>query len=78
MCVTDCHDMTLAVKVALNLNTTNQPTQYNQPIHERDISKYVHTLHRTMQIIIMQKTESVVRKRHCIYANSILYHNPDF
>ena len=23
MCVTDCHDMTLAVKVALNLNTTN-------------------------------------------------------
>ena len=26
MCVTDRHDMTLAVKVALNLNTTNQPT----------------------------------------------------
>ena len=25
MCVTDCHDMTLAVKVALNPNTTNQP-----------------------------------------------------
>ena len=25
MWVTDCHDMTLAVKVALNLNTTNQP-----------------------------------------------------
>ena len=24
MCVTDRHDMTLAVKVALNLNTTNQ------------------------------------------------------
>ena len=24
MCVTDCHDMTLAVKVALNPNTTNQ------------------------------------------------------
>ena len=24
MCVTDLHDMTLAVKVALNLNTTNQ------------------------------------------------------
>ena len=23
MCVTDCHDMTLAVKVALNSNTTN-------------------------------------------------------
>ena len=25
MCVTDRHDMTLAVKVALNLNTNNQP-----------------------------------------------------
>ena len=25
MLVTDGHDMTLAVKVALNLNTTNQP-----------------------------------------------------
>ena len=25
ICVTDRHDMTLAVKVALNLNTTNQP-----------------------------------------------------
>ena len=24
MCVTDCHDMTLAVNVALNLITTNQ------------------------------------------------------
>ena len=24
MCVTDCHDMTLAVKVAFNPNTTNQ------------------------------------------------------
>ena len=30
ICVTDCHDMTLAVKVALNPNTTNQPT-----FHER-------------------------------------------
>ena len=26
MCVTDCLDMTLAVKVVLNPNTTNQPT----------------------------------------------------
>ena len=26
MCVNDRHDMTLAVKVALNPNTTNQPT----------------------------------------------------
>ena len=26
ICVTDRHDMTLAVKVALNSNTTNQPT----------------------------------------------------
>ena len=25
MCVTDRHDMTLTAKVALNLNTTNQP-----------------------------------------------------
>ena len=28
ICVTDRHDMTLAVKVALNPNTTNQLTQY--------------------------------------------------
>ena len=27
MCVTDPHDMTLAVKVALNPNTTNQTTK---------------------------------------------------
>ena len=27
MCVTDRHDMTLAVKLALNPNTTNQPTE---------------------------------------------------
>ena len=27
MCVTDRHDMTLAVKVALNPNTTNKPNQ---------------------------------------------------
>ena len=26
MCVTDCHDMTLAVKVVLNPNTSNVPT----------------------------------------------------
>ena len=29
MCVTDRHDMTLAVNVALNLNTTNQPTYFS-------------------------------------------------
>ena len=26
MCITNCHDMTLAVKVALNPNTTNYPS----------------------------------------------------
>ena len=26
ICVTNCHDINLAVKVALNPNTTNQPT----------------------------------------------------
>ena len=31
MCVTDCHDMTLAVKVALNPNSTNQ-----QPLPEHN------------------------------------------
>ena len=30
MCVTDCHDMTLAVKVVLNLNTANQPTNISK------------------------------------------------
>ena len=33
MYVTDRHDMTLAVKVALNPNTTNQLT--NQPTHPK-------------------------------------------
>ena len=30
MCVTDRHDMTLAVKVALNPNTTNQPNLFRK------------------------------------------------
>ena len=30
MCVTDRHDMTIAVKVALNPNTTNQPTKLKE------------------------------------------------
>ena len=30
VCVTDRHDMTLSVKVALNLNKTNQPFQKRQ------------------------------------------------
>ena len=30
--VTDCHGMNIAVKVALNLNTTNQPTSSVPPI----------------------------------------------
>ena len=29
MCVTDRHDMTIAVKTALNPNTTNQPIKYS-------------------------------------------------
>ena len=29
MCVTDCHDLTLAVKVALNPNTTSLSFVYN-------------------------------------------------
>ena len=32
MWVTDCHDMTLAVKVALNLNTINDPGQPAQTV----------------------------------------------
>ena len=34
LCVTDRHDMTLAVKMALNPNTTNQPA-YNFNIWKR-------------------------------------------
>ena len=30
MCVTDRHNMTLALKVALNPNTTNQPSQLSK------------------------------------------------
>ena len=39
MCVTDRHDMTLAVKVVLNPNTTNQPTCNSAP--HRDILNLV-------------------------------------
>ena len=39
MCVTDRHDMTLAVKVALNPNTTNQPTNW------ADVSQYFSQVH---------------------------------
>ena len=35
ICVTDHHDMTLAVKVALNPNTTNQSSVYFQYVKER-------------------------------------------
>ena len=38
ICVTDSHDMTLAVKVALNPNTTNQPT--NQSMFLRMVDEY--------------------------------------
>ena len=32
MCITDCHDMTFAVKVVLNLNTNNQQTKLQMAI----------------------------------------------
>ena len=46
MCVTDRHDMTLAVKVALNPNSTNQPTIIlkavaHDKINVTEISKFV-------------------------------------
>ena len=36
MCVTDRHDMTLAVKVALNPNTTNQLSQKDGTLWYKD------------------------------------------
>ena len=36
MCVTDRHDITLAVKVAFNPNTTNQPTNASYTRFETD------------------------------------------
>ena len=44
MCVTDRHDMTLTVKAALNLNTTNQlnivgfPMKGSQWFHKQAVS----------------------------------------
>ena len=41
MCVTDRHDVTLVVKVVLNLNTTNQANSLNsllkisEPLHKK-------------------------------------------
>ena len=36
MCVTNCHDMTLAVKVALNPNTNNQPPLFSEVMNHLD------------------------------------------
>ena len=58
MCVTDLHDMTLAVKVVLNPNTTNQPT--NQP------TMYFHFSNRLNEPVARlnrQKTKANKRKR---------------
>ena len=46
MCVTDRHDMTLAVKVALNVNTTNQPTIF--PIFFRNCPVPPHPVQRSL------------------------------
>ena len=46
MCVTDRHDMTLAVKVALNPNTTNQIRilpDLMAKFHERHLQRYLLT-----------------------------------
>ena len=48
MCVTDSHDMTLAVKVALNPNTTNQPASklgtFPRELGEKDLGQVSHKL----------------------------------
>ena len=41
MCVADCHDMTLAVKVTLNPNTTNQPWLVHVTLSQTSPSFYV-------------------------------------
>ena len=40
MCVTNCHDMTIAVKVALNLNTTNQPLTLSQNLDSSKLREF--------------------------------------
>ena len=43
MCITDHHSMTLAVKVALNPNTTNQATMFNHVLPQSS-TQYCHNL----------------------------------
>ena len=50
MCVINHHDMTLAVKVALNPNTTNQPT------------KCLHTTNQTWMMEFLFETEKTSRE----------------
>ena len=52
-CVTDCHDMTLAVKVALSLNTTNLLSEirgekilckFSVKVHDIKLMSHIHLL----------------------------------
>ena len=55
MCVTDRHDMTLAVKVALNLNTTNQPTIFSNATFFRIDKTRNYTVRLKHQIGLIQQ-----------------------
>ena len=65
MCVTDRHDMTLAVKVALNLNTTNQPTFPNKPWFLRVCS--------TNLLKTLWEKEKLLVKSNFSFSHSVFY-----
>ena len=60
MCITDRHDMTLAVQVALNPNTTNQlnPRQLAAFLHNHDHNKDQPRFEGEMNLIAVANNKS--------------------
>ena len=59
MCVTDRHDMTLGVKVALNPNTTNQPTLPKNAHHDHPCSLNVVCTYCSLKVAIAANLNDV-------------------
>ena len=71
MCVTDHHDMTVAVKVALNPNTTNQPTHFiEQDLHMMLCS--VHTSTDAYNILVSFLTSSFIVSLYILNCNNFI------
>ena len=87
MCVTDHHDMTLAVKVALNPNTTNEPTNYFNTLHDKYTGSWVAN-RDSLTLVVTRRSIKIELQRSCInerfftfdwkVSSNPLLHNDDF